>query len=106
MNKKLQKEMREVAAEMPPFNYTTKESHPITGKELKLTGIAEVNGKPIEDNMVYDMDCPVYHQFNHYRRMKRMYKNNVKSIGHDKAYQLVKDYITACVNAAQMQEHE
>jgi hypothetical protein len=77
MNKQLQKEFREVAAQMPAFNYTTKEVQPITGKELKLTGITEVDGKPIEDNMVYDINCPGYRQFNHYRRMKRMYKNNV-----------------------------
>ena len=100
------KEMREVAKQLPAFNYTTKEIYPITGKDLLLTGITEVDGNPIEENLVYDLESPAYHQFNHYRRMKRMYQRNLKSMGHEKSYQLVKDYITACVNAAQLQENE
>lgn len=104
MNKKLLKEFREVAEQLPPFNYTVKEKYPITGKDLLLTGVTNIEGAPINENQVYDVESPAYHRFNHNRRMKRLYANNVRSLGHEGAYKLVKDYITACVNAAKKQE--
>lgn len=99
LTKKVLKELRKVAAELPPLEYVVKEVAHLPGKELKLTGISPDEFDGIDDNEVYEIDNPAYYQWNHYRRMKRIYLAELKH-GHDHAYALVKDYITGVMIAA------
>jgi hypothetical protein len=95
------KELRDVATQLPRLEYTVKETIMMPGAELKLAGVAYDDD--IDDNKVYEFDSPAYYGWNHYRRMKRIYLSNLKN-GHDRAYDLVKDYITGVILAANKQE--
>lgn len=96
------KELREVGAELPRMEYTVKETVFMPGAELKLAGVAYDD--EIDDNKVYEFDTPAYYEWNHYRRMKRIYLSTLNKFGHDRAYDMVKDYITAVVTAAKQKE--
>ncbi len=93
------KEIMQVAAQLPRMEYVVKEKTYLTGEEAKLTGFSE----DAEDGKVYEITSPAYYEWNHYRRMKRIYKSNL-SRGHEHAYQLVKDYITAVIAVNKQQE--
>lgn len=95
-------QIKQVALLLPETNYTTTEQVAITGEELLLTGVIEHEGKPILKDGMYSMENKVYHPFNHARRMKRIYNSNLKR-GHQHAYKLLKDYITAVTEAAKNQ---
>lgn len=95
-------QIKQVALMLPQMNYTTVEQVVITGEELLLSGKTEHEGKPVKKDGVYTMENKVYHEFNHARRMKRIYNSNLKQ-GHEYAYKLLKDYITAVTEAAKKQ---
>lgn len=105
MHKELQRALRKVAAELPRMEYQTMEPHLMTGQEVKECGVAD-QFEEVEDNQVYEIKSPAYYEWNHYRRMKRIYQREFKISGHDRAYQLVKDYITAVILASKKLHEE
>ena len=86
-----------MAAELPAMEYVVKETSRMPGAELKLTGVQ--HDDDIDDNEVYEIDTPAYYQYNHYRRMKRIYLSHLKQ-GHETAYNEVKEYISAVIVAS------
>lgn len=77
INKKVQKQLRRIAAELPPVGIRSPQLQSITGEDLKLTGIPEnFHLKPgdIKDNEVYKIKIPLEREVNHYKRIKELYK--------------------------------
>lgn len=97
LTKKVLKELRAVSAELPALEYAVRETSRIPGAELKLTGVS--HDDDIDDSEVYEIDTPAYYQYNHYRRMKRIYLAHLKH-GHENAYNEVKEYISAVMIAS------
>lgn len=106
MNKELLKEMREAALELPVLNYSVKEKHEYTGKDLLLTGTKEVDGEPINPHQIYIMKVPAYYPINHFRRMKKIYKEVSKQMGHDEGYQAIMDYCTQVIYLKKKQDED
>lgn len=77
------------AAKLPLIGYKTKETHLVAGQEAnELTDGTDANplGDRFNDEGVYRRKYPVINTVNHYRRMRKAYKDN--------GMQGVHDYIT------------
>lgn len=53
--------VREIAAKLPEEREQVgKEKTYIMGRELKLTGVKEFRGEPIEDDVAYELEVPIF----------------------------------------------
>lgn len=77
MNKAKLKQLRELAAELPIIFNATHEVHIRTGKELiEEDNIHELpDGTKIDPEAKYDQNMPVFIAANHYRALKKIYKD-------------------------------
>ena len=89
MNINEQKKLRAIAKILPNQFYNTSEPVEIKGEDLLLCGTKEVAGKDVDPEKTYIMKSPVYHEANHYRRLKRNF------IAYGKAG--IKSYVKAFV---------
>lgn len=85
MKKKVAKELRKVAAEMPVIMRNTHEKHLIPGHEMIAQGITDVPNPranevgqpekiPVRPELMYISPMPVSIAINHHRKLKKMYK--------------------------------
>lgn len=100
MEKNLLKQIRIAANTLPVFQYQVMEPQKISGAEALLAGWKEVDGQPIDPEKEYVFKAPAFYPVNHYRRMKKIYNENVGKLGQDGAFKLVTHYINSCFAAA------
>lgn len=74
--KKLIKEIRRRAAEVPAVELFRTEKHYVKGAELIAQGTEEVEGQPINPDKIYLQHMPVVIHANHSRRMRKVFKKH------------------------------
>lgn len=67
------KKIRKIAQDLPHLEVIQVQKNNLTGAELKALGVNKVDGKPVDDNVVYGRKEQVNIPMNHERNMKRMY---------------------------------
>ena len=74
MNKKILRDLRRVANDLPQsiVEFTEKEMR--SGSELIQEGVSEVQGEPVNLKGRYMFSQIKIRAYNHYRRLKRLYK--------------------------------
>lgn len=72
--KTVHKNLRLLAAELPLIFKSSHETHLVTGQELLDDGIFDINGEKIDPEGKYEQNLPVVIAFNHFRKLKRLYK--------------------------------
>lgn len=70
INPDVDKFIDQMAPKLPARTFMRMDVTYITGAELKLTAVKSYKGKPLEDNKVYELDCPVEKVHNHKFRMR------------------------------------
>lgn len=77
INKKVQKQLRRLADQLPLVGIRSPQLQEITGEDLKLTGIPKnfhLKASDIKDDAIYKIKVPLEREVNHYKRMKELYK--------------------------------
>lgn len=77
INKKVLKQLRRLAAELPEVNrITSMDKKLITGKEALLTGLTPPEGEKFVPEQEYLMNVPTYALVNHLLRLKKAYRKH------------------------------
>lgn len=66
----IDKFIQQMSLKLPERTFIRMDVTYITGAELKLTAIKDYKGKPLEDEKVYELDCPVEKVHDHLFRMR------------------------------------
>ena len=91
MKKHLCIRLRELAKKLPPTQYVSRDTVKISGEDLLLSGHKLVEGKEIDSEKDYFMDSPIYHESNHYLKLKKSYsKKGIQGVL-DYSKQFIKD---------------
>lgn len=93
MKKKHAKRLRDIAKQMGDIRYTSYEWIPISGEDLLLSNMKQINGKKIFRNQTYEVQIPVIHIHSAEKELKRSFikkgENGVYSVvktKHDKLF--------------------
>lgn len=72
----LTEKLVELACMLPHESYVSTTRERMKGSELLLTGVKEVEGKPIEKEKTYLIHNPLLQEKNHKRRLIRAYRKS------------------------------
>ena len=72
----LSEKLVELASMLPYENYVSTTRERIKGSDLLLTGVKEVEGKPIDKEKTYLIHNPLLQEKNHKRRLFRAYRKS------------------------------
>lgn len=76
--KQIDKEIKELAAQMPVSYYEAPASCGVLGKDLMKQGVTEFKGESIDENKFYSVTEGWLFPVNHYRQMKKAYEQSGK----------------------------
>lgn len=76
LTKKIRKQLRILAGQMPVTYYDVTHKSYVKGEELLKSKVTEVEGKPVDPEKVYVNHRQKYHLVNHKNRITRAFESN------------------------------